>query len=119
MNFGEKIKYFAKTAYGSQTAFATIAEISVQRLNDYVAMRTVPSMEALQKMRNAGLSLEWLLAEESEVESISMYANNETGRNLYKQATGKDWPQRVDVPLNADTKEVLRQNLLESLKLLG
>ena len=119
MTFGERIKHFAKQSYGSQIKFAEVAGITGQQLNDYAQDKRLPSMEVLQKLHSAGLSLEWLLADENEVEKISMYAHNKTGRYLYKQATGKELPQTADEPLNADTKEAVRQSLVNTLKLLG
>jgi transcriptional regulator with XRE-family HTH domain len=92
MSFGERIKFFAKQSYGSQSGFAVVSGMSVQQMNDYVSGRKMPSMDALQRMHNAGLSLEWLFAADSEVESISMYASNEAGRALKKkkQALGQE-----------------------------
>jgi len=73
MQISDRIKYFAKNCYGNLKAFCEELGISQSHLSHFLQGR-MPSFEMLQKFREAGMSIDWLIDGAGD-----MFANNEKG----------------------------------------
>lgn len=115
--FSERLQVFLDVCYPKKNLhkFVFLVNINTATVYRYLSGDTEPKASVLRDIEEkAGCSVSWLLTGNGE-----MYAQNEIGRALYKEVTGKDVPQTGEQPLDADTKENLRQHLLNSLKLIS
>lgn len=64
MNFGEKLRFFAKKNFGSLTALANSLGISIGHLSQYVNGVNKPGFEFLQKLQDLGCDINWLLSDD-------------------------------------------------------
>jgi transcriptional regulator with XRE-family HTH domain len=77
MTLGERILFFIRQFYGSQTKFAEAVDIHMSVLSRYISNKSLPGWEMLQKFHDAGMSLDWLMDEQGPV-----FANNSRGAEL-------------------------------------
>lgn len=66
MSLGNKIKRFALTQFGSISDFARVMGMSPSNINFYITGRRKPGADILNKMRELGCDINWLLSEEEE-----------------------------------------------------
>ena len=77
MTVGERIKKFAKMCYGNQGQFCKEANINYSMFSFYATNQRNPGLSILQKFKEAGMSIDWLLTGEG-----SMFAENTKGKIL-------------------------------------
>ena len=63
MDFGEKIKFFAKEKFGSLQELSTVLGTSPQNLSRYVNGSVEPTKVFFIKMKELGCDMNWLLGE--------------------------------------------------------
>ncbi|CAG1022660.1 hypothetical protein MTYM_01886 [Methylococcales bacterium] len=64
MDFGAKIKLFAKMKFGSVSALADALDISQPHLSQYINDKNKPGMEFFRKMSELGCDLNWLMSDD-------------------------------------------------------
>jgi transcriptional regulator with XRE-family HTH domain len=77
MTPGERILFFIRQFYGSQTKFAEYIHIHTSVLSRYISNRSLPGWEMLQKFHDAGMSIDWLMEEQGPI-----FADNQRGTAL-------------------------------------
>lgn len=95
MQIPDRIKYFAKSCYGNFKVFCKELDISQSHLSHYLQGRRMPSLEMLQKFKEAGMSIDWLIDGEGD-----MFAQNEKGAMLKNEQIGKKSASQKAVPLH-------------------
>ena len=68
-SIGERLRHFAKTRYKTMTAFASAVGLKPASLTYYLNNQRVPGGEVLERFRQAGVSVDWLLSGEGEMEA--------------------------------------------------
>jgi transcriptional regulator with XRE-family HTH domain len=63
MNFGIKLKHFAKTKYGSVDGLAAQLGIASSSLSRYISGIVMPKLDFLQELLKLGCDMNWLLNE--------------------------------------------------------
>ena len=64
MNFGEKLKLFAKKNFGSLTTLAKNLGMSIGHLSQYVNGVNKPGLDFLLKLKELGCDINWLLSDD-------------------------------------------------------
>ncbi|MCB0713127.1 MAG: helix-turn-helix transcriptional regulator [Ignavibacteriae bacterium] len=62
MTIGERLKFYAKTRHRSVRNFAKVCDIHPSQMSKYVNNVNEPSISALEKIRAAGVSIDWLIS---------------------------------------------------------
>jgi hypothetical protein len=79
-NFGIRLDLFIKLNYESAAEYARVLNIDRSQVTSYIKGRTIPPTKSLPNIHNSGANIVWLITGEG-----AMYANNDTGRELYKK----------------------------------
>ena len=59
--FGERLRAFAKARFGTLQKLSTAAGISYQQLSKYATNEKRPQLDALERLRATGVSIDWLI----------------------------------------------------------
>lgn len=60
-NFGSRLKRFAKHRYGTIGALAEAAGMRQSQLSKYITGISTPTLEVLERLGAAGVSIDWLI----------------------------------------------------------
>jgi transcriptional regulator with XRE-family HTH domain len=66
---GDRIKAFAKARYGTQKALAEALGMPESQLSGYVKGVKAPASDVMERFRQAGMSIDWLLSGEGEMDA--------------------------------------------------
>jgi len=103
MQISDRIKLFAKNCFGNLKAFCEELGISQSHLSHFLQGR-MPSFEMLQKFKEAGMSIDWLIDGTGD-----MFANNEKGILLKSESANKYTPLAKTTSYNInDIKEEIK-----------
>lgn len=83
----ERLRLFAKIAFGSAAALANALGTRPQALQNYFTGRSLPGADTLIKLSQQGCNTEWLLTGNG-----SMYADNDAGRLLRSKSEEESEP---------------------------
>lgn len=64
MEFGQKLKLFAKEKYGSLTALASALDMTIGHISQYVNGHSKPGLDFLKKLNEVGCDINWLLTDD-------------------------------------------------------
>ncbi|MCB0713804.1 MAG: helix-turn-helix transcriptional regulator [Ignavibacteriae bacterium] len=70
MTIGGRLKIFAKKRYGSTRSLAEACDINETQLSRYVNNINEPSFAVLMKLKEAGLSIDWLMSGNGTMDDI-------------------------------------------------
>lgn len=73
---GKRLKDFAKTKYGSVSAFADACSMSQPQMSAYTSESKSPSVDVLLRFLKAGCNINWLLSGDGEMIYSSSYTNS-------------------------------------------
>lgn len=79
--FGPRLRTFTKAAYKTARALAERTGIDAPALSLYFAGERAPGARHLKSLFDAGLSLDWLFAEEGELHLFTMHRAGSTAPN--------------------------------------
>ena len=101
MDFGKRLKQFAVTAYDEIRVFAAAMEVSPSTVSMWFGMKKIPGGESLEKIYNAGCSIDWLISGKG-----NMLVENEAGLKI---------KERLNFP-NEDEEEIKSMTYEKMLK---
>lgn len=73
---GKRLKDFAKTKYGSVSAFAEACSMSQPQMSAYTSDSKSPSVDVLLRFLQAGCNINWLLSGEGDMVYPTSYTNS-------------------------------------------
>lgn len=75
---GKRLKEFAKSRYGTVSAFAEACSMPQPQMSAYTSDAKSPSIDVLLRFLQAGCNINWLLSGEGEMVYSIGYNQNET-----------------------------------------
>jgi transcriptional regulator with XRE-family HTH domain len=121
MEFGKRLKTFVVAAYDEIRDFAADCGVSPSTVSMWFASKKVPGAESVEKIYNAGCSIDWLISGNGE-----MLAMNESGKKIREKLNMPDSEQEeihsityekmVQVPFVKDLRVLLREDIKELLQ---
>lgn len=75
---GKRLKEFAKSRYGTVSAFAEACSMPQPQMSAYTSDAKSPSVDVLLRFLQAGCNINWLLSGEGEMVYSSGYNQNKT-----------------------------------------
>jgi transcriptional regulator with XRE-family HTH domain len=118
MEFGKRLRTFVVAAYSEVREFAAELDVSSSTASMWFGSKKIPGGESLEKILNAGCSLDWLVGGIG-----NMFADNEAGRKhrekLNLPNSERDeiesitYEKMVQVPFVKDLRILLREDIKE------